>query len=179
MVLRQCLLLLLGDDLLLCHPPRLEDLVQALGGELISQPRCLLAADLPVVLATHLVGDAVALRPGHANALLAQELLERLPVHAAFVHQHVLDRVAQRLLEATVGVLLATQLPLGLGPLGRFQYATPLLAHQLVVQLVQPVLPRGEALQRLAGEVVVIHHVDVVVQVTTERICVSDHEVIS
>ncbi|MFZ1257883.1 MAG: hypothetical protein WAQ25_00215 [Candidatus Saccharimonas sp.] len=155
-----------------------EDGLHARSCELVAQAGSLLAPELVVVRATHLVGPSVAFGLGESDAPLGEGLLEPIPVDRSGVHERVSHLVAKGLLEPTGLEGLATQVPVRLRGFGGGQHLAALVAHELVVDLVQTVDPRGTALEGLPGQLVVVDDVDVVVEVPTRTVNVSNHEVV-
>lgn len=93
--------------------------------------------------------------------MLLEHPLECLLVDRAGVGKGEVDLVAQGLLEPSGREGLAPELPVGLGLLGVGEHLQPLGAHQVVVQLPEPVIPAGVALEGPPREVVVVGHKDV------------------
>ena len=155
-----------------------EDLLGSLGGELRCECRRLLAAPLAVVAPPHRVGPAVAVGNLQPDPALGQHLLERGTVEAARVGQCLVHVVAEGLLESAGGELLTAQLPVGLRSDRVRVGLQPVLDEDLVVDLTQPVRPRRVALERLAGQLVVVDDDDVRVDVLTVRVNVHDHHVL-
>lgn len=104
---------------------------------------------------------------GERDAVLFEDLLKCLLVDRAGVGECDVDLVAEGLFEPSRREGLAPELPVGLGLLGVGKHSQALIAHEVVVQLAEPVLPAGVALERLPGEVVVVGHKDVRMRVAT------------
>lgn len=156
----------------------LEDLVRAISGELRREPGCLLASGLAVVLAAHPVGPTISGGPSQAHAVLGENGCVRVLVDRAGVTQRGSDLVTERALEPAGGEVLAAVLPVRQWPLGRGQDVAALVGHQLIVELMQTVLPRGVPLQGPTREVVVVDDVDVIVEVAADRVGVRHHQVV-
>lgn len=155
-----------------------EDGLDTRRGELVAQAGGLLATELVVVCAAHLVRPPVALGLRQGHSALGEGLLKARAVDGAGVHQRVGDLVPERLLEPTDLERLATQVPVRHRCLRRGQHRTAFITHQLVVDLVEAVGPRGASLEGLAGELVVVDDVDVVVQVPARAVDVRDDQVV-
>ena len=144
-----------------------EDGLRTFGGELRCEAGGLLPPELVVVLAPHLVGPPIPIRYSERDPVPGEDLRECIPVERTRVGQRRVDLVAENLLEPARGERLTAQLPVRLRLLGVRKHLEALLEHQLVIQLAQPVLPRGVALEALAGEVVVVDDEDVRVRVSS------------
>lgn len=97
--------------------------------------------------------------------MLGQHMGELLDVGGARISQRGVDPVTQLTLEPARGELLAPLLPIGQRAFGDRQDLQALLGHDLVVDLVQPARPTGVTRQGTTGDVVVVDHVDVCMQV--------------
>lgn len=104
---------------------------------------------------------------GERDAMLFEHLLICLLIDRAGIGKRHVDLVAEGLFEPSGPEGLTAELPVGLGLLGVGEHPQALVAHEVVVQLAEAVLPAGVALQGLPGEVVVIGHEDVRMRVTT------------
>lgn len=155
-----------------------EEGLRPLSGELRREAGGLLPTELVVVFAAHLVVPSVAVRHREGHPVLRQHLLERLTINRAGVHERSGDLVAEHLLEAARGKRLTAQFPVRLRLLGIRQHRETFIPHQLVVQLVKPVLPGRVPLEAPAGEVVVVDHKDVCVRVTPCRVLVDGDHVV-
>lgn len=157
----------------------IENLLRALGCELRSEPRRLLAPKLAIVGATHFVRPTIAVRHRERHTVLSKYSLEPGTVYRTRVGESVEHLVAENLLEPAVGEHLTTLFPVRLGLLRIRQHGETFLRHQLVVQLVQPVLPARVPLQALTSEVVVVDDDDVRVRVPAGGVGVHDNQVVS
>lgn len=110
--------------------------------------------------------------------MFSKDLLERLTVDRARVFEGGVDLVAEDLLEAGGLEVLAAELPIGLRTHRGGEDTKPFPAHEVVVELMEPVLPGGVPLQRPAGEVVVVGHEDVRVPMPASGIRVHRDEVV-
>lgn len=155
-----------------------EDLLCTVGGELMRETGSLLSAELSVIGAAHLVCPAVSVRHREGDAAFGEDLLEGITAHGSLVCQRLEDLVPEHLLESARREVLASQLPVGRRPLWLRQHPQALVAHQLVVQLTQPVPPRGVPLEAPAGEVVVIGDEDVRVSMPPSGIPMHGDEVV-
>ncbi len=100
--------------LLLVPTVVVEDGLHTRRGELVAQGRGLLATELAVVGAPHLVAPPVTLGLGQLHVALAQRLHEPGPVDRARVHQCIHDLVAEGLLEPASGERIPSQVPVRL-----------------------------------------------------------------
>lgn len=101
------------------------------------------------------------------DAVLFEHPFICLLIDRAGIGERQIHLVAEGLFEPAGPEGFTAELPVGLGLLGVGKHAQPLVAHEVVVQLPEPVLPAGISLQRLPREVVVIGYKDVRVRVTT------------
>ncbi|GAA1017184.1 hypothetical protein GCM10009551_105830 [Nocardiopsis tropica] len=138
----------------------------------------LLPAELSVVGVAHLVGPAVSVRHRERDAAFSKDLLEGVTAHGSFVCQRFVDLVSEHPLEPARREVLAPQLPVGHWPLGLRQHLQALVAHQIIVQLPQPVLPRGVPLEAPAREIVVVYREDVCVGMSSSGVPMHGDEVV-
>jgi hypothetical protein len=157
----------MSGSLLLVLLVDVEDGRGPFGSEFRGECRGLLASELPVVRAPHLVAPPVTVGDGERDALFFEHPRKGLLIDRAGVGKRDVDLVAEGLFEPSGPEGLPPELPVGLGLLGVGEHAQALVAHEVVVQLAEPVLPAGVALERLPGEVVVVGHEDVRMRVTT------------
>lgn len=155
-----------------------ENLLRSLRSEFGGEPGGLLAAELPVVIAAHLVAPPVAVRDREGDAVLCEYLLEGVPADGAGVGESCEHFVAENLLEPARFECFPAQLPVRLRLLGIREDLQSLVPHELVVKLAQPVLPRRIALKARAGQVVVVGDEDVCMPVFARRVGVDDDHVI-
>jgi hypothetical protein len=104
---------------------------------------------------------------GERDVMLFEDLLKFPLVDRAGVGESYVDLVTEALFEPSGREGLAPELPVGLGLLGVGEHPQALIAHEVVVELAEPVLPTGVALERLPGEVIVVGHKDVRMRVAT------------
>lgn len=155
-----------------------EDLLGAVRGELRRQGAGLLAAEFAVVGADHLVAPTVTICDRKSDAVLAEHLLESCSIDRSRIGECSEDRVAESSLEAPFREREPALLP-ARSRLHRVRQAVqPLVAHQFVVQLVEPMTPGRVPLERLAREIVVVHHEDVGVAVPASRVCMHGNQVV-
>ncbi|MEZ7672131.1 hypothetical protein O3684_01970 [Pauljensenia sp. 20925_1_27] len=102
--------------------------------------------------------------------MLSEHLLERLTINRALIEERLHHYVSELLLETAVLERAATQIPIRLGHLWIRKHLTALITHELVINLPKTTRPRATSRQCFPSEVVVIHNVDVVVQVPTRTI---------
>ena len=102
--------------------------------------------------------------------MLSEHLLERLTINRALIEERLNHYVSELLLETAVLERAATQIPIRLGHLWIRKHLTALITHKLVINLPKTTRPRATPRQCFPSEVVVIHNVDVVVQVPTRTI---------
>lgn len=110
--------------------------------------------------------------------MLGEHLLEGLTINAARIEQRLSDLVPEHLLEPAVLEAAATQVPVRFRLLRIREHLATLVAHELVVDLTQTPRPRPAPRQCLAREVVVIDHVDVVVEMSACTVGVGNDEVV-
>ena len=107
----------------------IEKLPCPFGGELRSQTRGLLPAELPVVGAPNFVRPTVAIGDSKGHATLGEHLLECSSFSRTRVRQCVEYLVAERLFKPAGSELFTTQFPIRLG-LGRiWQYSQAFVTH--------------------------------------------------
>lgn len=144
-----------------------EDTGRPSGSELRRKCRGLLAPELPVIVAPHLVAPPVTVGNGERDALLFEHLLKCLLTGRTGIGKRHVDLVAEGLFEPPGPEGFTTELPVGFGLLGVGEQAQALVAHEVVVQLAEPMLPAGVALERPPRKVVVIGHENVRMPVAT------------
>ena len=110
--------------------------------------------------------------------MLGEHLLEGFTVDAALVEQRFSDLVAEDLLEAAILEPAAPQVPIGLRLLRRWQHLAALVPHEFVVYLAEPTRPGPAPRQCFTREVVVVDHIDVVVEMPACAVGVCDDEMI-
>ena len=86
--------------------------------------------------------------------MFSEDFLKRRLIHRARISKRVVDDVAKLLLKTTGRKVLSALKPPRLGPGWIGEHAELFLTHDLIIQLVQSVTPRGITRERLAREVV-------------------------
>ncbi|SKB73475.1 hypothetical protein SAMN05660473_02134 [Arthrobacter sp. 49Tsu3.1M3] len=104
---------------------------------------------------------------GERYPLFLEHLLKGLLIDRAGIRKRNVDLVAEGLFEPSRCEGFAPELPVGLWLFGVGEHSQALVAHEMIVQLAQPVLPACVALERLPGDVVVVGHKDVRMRVAT------------
>lgn len=163
--------------LLLFLPVEREDLINGLRSELPTQSGRFLAPELPVIRATHLVGPTVAIGDREPNLALGEGNLETCTVDAAGVHKRIGDAVTEDLLEPTHGESVTPDVPIRSRALRLREDLTPLVSHQPVVDLADPMPPRSVPRESATSKSVVIRYIYMVVQMPAHRVSVRDHDV--
>lgn len=115
-----------------------KDFLDLAAHEVVTQGRCLSSPPFAVVLPSHGVCPSVAVGDAQPNLVLGEHLLERLTVDAACIEQRFGDLVAEDLFKAAVLERAATQIPVSLRLLRRWQHLAPLVPHEFVVYLAEP-----------------------------------------
>lgn len=147
-----------------------EDRSNTLRCELIAERRCLTPSPLTVVIPSHGVRPTIPIRDAQTYLILSEHLLERLTINRVLIEERLHHFVSERLLKPTFCKSTTTQIPIGLRLLWVREHLTALITHELVINLPKTTRPRATSRQCFPSEVVVIHNVDVVVQVPTRTI---------
>lgn len=153
-----------------------EDLRYFFLGEFRGEARRLLPVEFPGDGVTHLVGVAITCGDAELDPVLSENFCVGGLVHRPRITQRGVHRIAERLLESAGGELITPGRPGVEFPVRRIERCEAVVTHHLVVELTYAVRPTGVSTERLPSALVMVHHVQVCVKVTS--VGVNGNEVV-